>query len=107
MDTVRREVREELGIEPEFPTWIGERPLLLTVTETVGAEHERHTDVSLWFVLEGNRHQRLNPDPGEFHEARWWTLEELLAGEPTHFDPHLGRMLEKLLKLLPPRPTAP
>jgi 8-oxo-dGTP pyrophosphatase MutT (NUDIX family) len=34
VDTVRREVREELGIEAKFPTWIGERPLLLTVTQT-------------------------------------------------------------------------
>lgn len=111
VDTVRREVREELGINARFPAWIGERPLLLTVTETVGALHERHTDVSLWFVLEGNRHQRLDPDAGEFHEVRWWTLEELeelFAGDPARFDPYLGRMLGKLVESLPPlADTAP
>lgn len=101
VDTVRREVREELGIDPKFPTWIGERPLLLTVTETVGAEHERHTDVSLWFVLEGNRHQELIPDPNEFREVRWWPIDEVSAREPAAFDPHLGRMLEKLQSCLP------
>jgi 8-oxo-dGTP diphosphatase len=106
VDTVRREVREELGIPARFPSWIGERPLLLTVTETVGSSDERHTDVSLWFVLEGNRHQPLSPDAGEFHEIRWWTLEEVFAQDPARFDPHLGRMLDKLLELLPSTATA-
>lgn len=103
VETVRREAREELGIQARFPTWIGERPLLVTVTETVGALHERHTDVSLWFVLEGDRNQRLNPDVGEFREVRWWTLEEVLGRDPAGFDPHLGRMLEKFTESLPRR----
>lgn len=95
-DTVRREAWEELGIEARFPAWIGDRPLFVSVSETVGATHERHTDVSLWFVLEGSGHQVLTPDEGEFHDVRWWTANELAACEPTRFDPHLGRMLEKL-----------
>ena len=102
VDTVRREVREELGIRARFPSWIGERPLLLSVTETVGAPDERHTDVSLWFVLEGDRHQPLSPDAGEFHGVRWWTVEEVLAEDPARFDPHLGRMLDKLVTSTPP-----
>jgi 8-oxo-dGTP diphosphatase len=105
VDTVRREVREELGIDAVFSSWIGERPLLLSVTETVGSEDERHTDVSLWFVLEGNRHQSLSPDAGEFREARWWPLEDVLAADPARFDPHLGRMLDKLVESLPPAAT--
>ena len=94
--TVRREAWEELGIQARFPAWIGEQPLFLTVAETVGSIHERHTDVSLWFVLEGCRHQVLNPHAGEFHAVRWWTMDELAGREPKRFDPHLGRMLEKL-----------
>lgn len=101
VDTVKREVLEELGIHAQFPAWIGERPLLLTVTETVGAVHERHTDVSLWFVLEGRRHQELIPDAGEFHQVRWWSLDEVSAAEPASFDPHLRRMLDKLAGCLP------
>jgi hypothetical protein len=72
------------------------------VTETVGSRDERHTDVSLWFVLEGNRHQPLSPGAGEFHEVRWWSLEEVSAEDPARFDPHLGRMLDKLVESLPP-----
>jgi 8-oxo-dGTP pyrophosphatase MutT (NUDIX family) len=106
VDTVRREVWEELGIQARFPAWIGERPLLLTVTETVGAVHERHTDVSLWFVLEGSRHQQLTPDASEFHKARWWRVDGLSGCEPARFDPHLGRMLEKLARSLPLPDTA-
>lgn len=107
VDTVRREVREELGIQARFPAWIGEQPLLLTVTDTVGAAHERHTDVSLWFVLEGHRNQQLTPDAGEFHAVRWWTVDELSESDPEQFDPHLGRMLMKLAASRPPPDTAP
>lgn len=96
VDTVKREIREELGIQAQFPAWIGERPLFLTVTDTVGALPDRHTDVSLWFVLEGHRHQELVLDASEFHEARWWTADEVLTSDPMEFDPHMGRMLEKL-----------
>lgn len=54
VETVRRQVQEELGIQARFPTWIGERALLVTMTETVGSMHERHTDVRLRFDLKGN-----------------------------------------------------
>jgi 8-oxo-dGTP diphosphatase len=106
VDTVRREAREELGIRARFAPWIGERPLLLTVTETVGSPDERHTDVSLWFVLEGHRGQPLSPGAGEFHEVRWWSLEDVLAADAARFDPHLGRMLAKLVESLPPATAA-
>jgi 8-oxo-dGTP pyrophosphatase MutT (NUDIX family) len=48
--TVRRECREELGIEAEFLDPPGEVPLFITITETVG-QGDQHTDVSLWFCL--------------------------------------------------------
>lgn len=96
VETVRREAAEELGVQAEFPPWAGEKPLLVTVTETVGPVSERHTDVSLWFVLSGRRHQVLRPDGGEFNQVRWWTPSEVSAGDPSRFDPHLGRMLDKV-----------
>ena len=102
VDTVRREAREELGIRARFAPWIGERPLLVTVTETVGSPDDRHTDVSLWFVLEGNLGQPLSPGAGEFHDVRWWSLQDVFAGDPARFDPHLGRMLDKLVEATPP-----
>lgn len=96
VETVRREVREELGVPAVFSPRYGERPALLTVTETVGRPEERHTDVSLWFVLGGSRDQALIPDPGEFRSVRWWTPHEVAAANPETLDPHMGRMMAKL-----------
>lgn len=57
-ETVKREVQENLGIEAEF---ILEDPLFLTVTRTVGSIVQ-HTDVSLWYILKGNRETHLKFD---------------------------------------------
>lgn len=95
-ETVRREVVEELGVPAVFAPRFGERPALLTVTETVGAPEDRHTDVSLWFVLSGSRDQKLIPDPGEFRGVRWWAPQQVAAAAPGTCEPHLGRMLAKL-----------
>jgi 8-oxo-dGTP diphosphatase len=57
-ETASREALEELGIVgAEFE----ERPAFVTVTETVGID-AGHTDVSLWFVIEGRRSQRFTPE---------------------------------------------
>ncbi|SCL16289.1 ADP-ribose pyrophosphatase YjhB, NUDIX family [Micromonospora rhizosphaerae] len=95
-ETVRREVLEELGVPAVFSPGFGERPAFLTVTDTVGAPEERHTDVSLWFVLSGRRDQALTPDPGEFRAVRWWTAREVADADPATIEPHLGRMLARL-----------
>lgn len=102
VETVRREVVEELGVPAVFSPRYGERPAFLTVTETVGRPQERHTDVSLWFVLSGSRDQTLTPDPGEFRSVRWWTPQQVGAANPETLDPHLGRMMAKLAEV----PTA-
>ena len=94
--TVRREMVEELGVPAVFSPRFGERPAFLTVTGTVGRPAERHTDVSLWFVLAGSRDQKLVPDTGEFRGVRWWTPGEVAAADPATREPHLGRMLAKL-----------
>ena len=51
--TVVREAREELGIEAKFHERFGDQPLFLSVTQTRGPN--RHTDVTMWFVLHGDR----------------------------------------------------
>ncbi|SCG49138.1 NUDIX domain-containing protein [Micromonospora inositola] len=101
VETVRREVVEELGMPAVFPPRPGERPLFLTVTGTVGPPEDRHTDVSLWFVLSGSREQALTPDPGEFRAVRWWTGREVADADPETLDPHMGRMMVKLAALRP------
>ncbi|GIJ35094.1 NUDIX hydrolase [Micromonospora sediminimaris] len=98
-DTVRRETAEELGVPALFLPQLGERPLFLTVTETVGTSEQRHTDVSLWFVLASSRDQVFTPDPGEFRGIRWWTPQEVSDADPHTLDPHMGRLISKLATL--------
>ena len=52
-DTARREAQEELGV---VVADVEERPVFVTVTETVGID-AGHTDVSLWFLIKGRRGQ--------------------------------------------------
>jgi 8-oxo-dGTP diphosphatase len=92
--TVRREAREELGIEAMFSPVTGEDPVFVTVTQ-IAAGPGQHTDVSLWFVLSCGRQHPLTPDPGEFREARWWTRDQIERASPALFDPHMSRMLGK------------
>ncbi|MEU0314695.1 hypothetical protein [Nocardioides sp. NPDC006273] len=60
---------------------------------------DTHTDVSLWFVLAHDRHDPLEPDEREYAGVRWWTPAEIRAADPGLFDPHMGRMLDKLKTL--------
>jgi 8-oxo-dGTP diphosphatase len=86
---VVREAIEELSIEAEF---LFERPLLLTSTTTVGAT-AGHTDVSLWYVLKGDRRKSFEFDRGEFRALRWFHRDDI----PMHrTDPEMRRFLAKL-----------
>ncbi|HEY5758633.1 MAG TPA: NUDIX domain-containing protein [Steroidobacter sp.] len=88
--TVVRELSEELGLElGEAP----EAPLMLTVSETVGTT-AGHTDVSLWYVLKGDRRAPLQFDAEEFYSVRWFHFDEAPVSRS---DPHLSRFLKKLL----------
>lgn len=95
VETVKREAREELGVDAVFASDPCE-PSFVTVTETTGPAGHRHTDVSLWFLLVGSRAQSLTPDMREFASVRWWTPPEISAADATRFDPHLGRFLTKV-----------
>jgi 8-oxo-dGTP diphosphatase len=92
--TVRREVQEELGIRAVFSPVSGDLPVFVTVTETASTAH-RHTDVSLWFVLDSDADQPLKPDLREFRGVRWWSRDDIGRADPALFDPHLNRMLAK------------
>ena len=94
--TVERECVEELGVAAVPADPIGPHPLLLTVTDT-RAGVGRHTDVSLWYVLDlAAANPDLRPDPREFAAVRWLTLDALLAEPITRFDPHTHRFARKL-----------
>jgi len=61
-DTALREAEEELSIEGQF---LREGPIFVTVAETVG-QTAGHTDVSLWYILRGDRTAELDYDNSEF-----------------------------------------
>ncbi|WP_281874703.1 NUDIX hydrolase [Nocardia sputorum] len=90
LETARREAAEEIGIQARFDV-IGPDPLFLTVTTTVGSDP--HEDVSLWYVIRGDRTHDHALDPGEFDGERWWDIAGAVL---PHTDPHLGRFLTKL-----------
>lgn len=92
--TARREVKEELGIEAVFATQ-PESPSFITVTRTVGIGHG-HVDVSLWFLLVGDRSMDFTTDPREFSDVRWWTPAEVRDAPRPRFDPHYRRFVAKL-----------
>jgi 8-oxo-dGTP pyrophosphatase MutT (NUDIX family) len=95
--TVQRECVEELGIPAVALPWLGPEPLFVTVTETQGSVVRRHSDVSLWHVIEVKREdERLRPDAGEFDGVHWLSFDELLAEPIERFDPHMHRFALKL-----------
>jgi 8-oxo-dGTP pyrophosphatase MutT (NUDIX family) len=92
-DTALREAHEELGVRGVF-TSDPPAPAFVTVTRTVGAGS--HVDVSLWFLLRGDRSMPLAPDPAEIRGTRWWTFAQVQAADPSTLDPHLGRFAAKV-----------
>ncbi len=88
-EAVLRELREELGIDPQGE--IGE-PLMITCTTTVGLT-AGHRDVSLWYVVKASREQQLRCDEEEFAEVRWFHRNEVPLSRS---DPHMKRFLCKL-----------
>lgn len=87
--TVLREAKEELSIDAEF---LHDQPLFVTTTETVG-KTAGHTDVSIWYVLRGDRTTELVFDTSEFHGIRWFHKDDVPLDRT---DKHMERFLKKL-----------
>ncbi len=95
--TAEREMKEELDIKANF---LSEVPLFLTETQTVGnldLEHI-HTDVSLWYLMNGDSERILNYTEEEFHSVKWFDFNDI----PYHKnDPNqLRRFMKKLKSFL-------
>ena len=88
-DTVRREIVEELGCTADF---ISELPFFLTVRQTKG-DRDKHTDVSLWYILRGSVATPYHYDENEFHSIRWFDPFEIPFEKS---DPNMKRLLKKL-----------
>jgi 8-oxo-dGTP diphosphatase len=94
-----REAREEFGVAASFLPKIGAHPLMVSQTTTVGIS-AGHTDVSLWYLVQGDAEAPLEGDVSEFAGSRWWTFDEVLAADPAILDPHLQRFTAKLVDRL-------
>lgn len=90
--TVAREILEELGIEARF---FYPDPQFITATTTVG-KTPGHIDVSLWYLLKGDRHQRLDFDRGEFTQVQWFHQNDVPFDRA---EPALRRFLTKMKAL--------
>ena len=88
-DTALREAQEELSLRGEF---LREGPVFVTITETVG-KTAGHTDVSLWYVLRGDRKSSLKFDDSEFYDAKWFYTGDVPLDRA---DKHMSRFLQKL-----------
>ena len=94
--TVVRELKEELGLQIEVAK-VGP-PIMVTVTETVGLT-SGHTDVSLWYVVQGDRTATIVFDRVEFNEVHWFAFSQVLLERS---EPHLARFLTKVVGSVPP-----
>lgn len=93
--TVEREAFEELGITPKFHEPIsGDKPFFVTVTQTRGPGS--HTDVTLWFILQGDRQAEIQMDTREANAARWFGLNQQTEWPASQFDPQMHRFAAKL-----------
>ncbi len=93
--TARRELTEELGIQPSpHPSFVDE-PVMVTVCTTVGID-AGHDDVSLWYAFTTPTDTDIRPDAREFVDTRWWPIDQIAHGPDTRFDPNLPRFLAKL-----------
>lgn len=90
--TVEREILEELGIAASFVT---PEPQFITATTTVGST-PGHVDLSLWYLVRGDRQQSLDFDRREFKDVRWFRRDQA----PTErCEPELERFLGKMATL--------
>jgi len=72
----------------------GHDPFFVTVTETKG--QGTHTDVSLWYVIEGKSTDKLAYDKGEMNSYKWLSLQDVLETDISELDPHMHRFVTKM-----------
>jgi len=92
-ETVKREALEELAIKCAF---FYESPIFITSTETVGLT-AGHTDISLWYVLKGDKNREYSYDQSEFKCIRWFHIDDLPYEKS---DPEMERFVRKLKQKL-------
>lgn len=90
---VIRECKEELNVQAEF---LRETPLFITETQT-NSKTNNHTDVSLWYILKGNKNYNFVYDKTEFHGIKWFHIDHIPYEKS---DPQMARFIQKLKSTL-------
>jgi 8-oxo-dGTP pyrophosphatase MutT (NUDIX family) len=90
LDTLNREIREELGIGNFFSE--SQSPFLLTITPIDNEAQPCKMHFDLWYLMETDGNE-FAVDPKEFHDTRWMTIDE---AEEIITDPPNRKALEVL-----------
>ncbi len=85
LDTLNREIEEELGIR-DFYTEMP-KAFLLTITHIVSDVRPCQEHFDMWFLME-TREEDIVVDYSEYHEVRWATLSEAreLTKDPANLE---------------------
>lgn len=92
-EAVDLEIKEELKTEAKF---FDTNPYFHTRTLTQGL-NANHTDVTFWFILEGNPDEHYEVQEKEASGSKWSDIEEILSDKNYS---HLHRGLKKMQGIL-------
>lgn len=98
-ETAKRELIEELGIEPKPLFENSGVPFFVSQIATVGLT-AGHVDVDLWYVFEGDSTEPINDKSEEFIREfsgyKWLSFDEIISTPIEKFDANIHRFVEKL-----------
>lgn len=98
-ETAKRELVEELGIDPKSILENSGAPFFISQVKTVGLT-AGHIDVDLWYIFEGDSTRPINDQAEEFVREfagyQWLALDEILSMPLEKFDPNMHRFVKKL-----------
>lgn len=102
-DAAKRELIEELNIQPRV-LWVeNEVPFFVTIMETVG-NTPGHFDVDLWYVFERDSKLPINDKreefKREFYGYHWLGFDEILSMPKDKLDSNMHRFVKKLQQIL-------
>jgi len=99
LDAAKRELVEELGIEPKSLFENSGVPFFVSQITTVGLT-AGHVDVDLWYLFEYDSFLPINDKSDEFVREfsgyQWLTFDEILSMPIENFDVNMHRFVRKL-----------
>ncbi len=91
LDTVKRECREELRMDPDF---FSSEPFFITVAP-INEKGILHQDVSLWYLLQGDSKIPIAFCEEEYRSVQWFDIHNIPSSNQS--DPNIERFRDKLL----------